>query len=251
MSAQEIGKPGFRYRRDFDRPPAHLIEPLRNLMNKTGCLTGNVGDCIGRAAAMDARIKSLAHGMKIVGPALTVRVPPTDNLMIHKALTMIKPGDVLVIEGGGNHSWALLGFLMVSTARKLGVAGIVADGCVRDAQEIRKSAFPVFSAGLSPNGPFKEGPGEINFPISCGGQVVRPGDMIIANVSCGGQVVRPGDMIIADDDGVVVLKQELAQTVIEEVDKIIQREEKRLAEIEAGMVIRPGIDEMLAQKGIK
>ena len=234
MSAQEIGKPGFRFRRDFDRPPTQLIEPYRNLMNKTGCLTGNVGDCIGRAAAMDARIKSLARGMKIVGPALTVRVPPTDNLMIHKALTMIKPGDVLVIEGGGNHSWALLGFLMVSTAQELGVAGIVVDGCVRDAQEIRKSGFPVFSAGLSPNGPFKEGPGEINYPISCGGQVVRP-----------------GDIIIADDDGVVVLKQELAKTVIEEVDKIILREDKRLKEIAAGMVIRPGIDEILAQKGIK
>jgi RraA family protein len=234
METQEVGKPGFRYRVDFDRPAKDLIEPYRALMNKTGCLTGNVGDCIGRAAAMDARIRSLAEGTKLVGPALTVRVPPTDNLMIHKALTLIKPGDVLVIEGGGNHSWALLGFLMVSTAQKLGVAGIVADGCVRDAQEIRKSGFPVFSAGLSPNGPFKEGPGEINFPISCGGQVVRP-----------------GDIIIADDDGVVVLKQELAKSVIGEVDKIIQREDKRLKEIEAGMVIRPGIDEILAQKGVK
>lgn len=234
MSMQEIGKPGFRYKTDFDRPAANVIEPYRNLMGKTGCLTGNVGDCIGRAAAMDARIRNLTEGMKVVGPALTVRVPPTDNLMIHKALTLIKPGDVLVIEGGGNHSWALLGFLMVSTAQKLGVAGIVADGCVRDAQEIRKSGFPVFSAGLSPNGPFKEGPGEINYPICCGGQVVRP-----------------GDIIIADDDGVVVMKQELAKTVIEEVDKIIQREDKRLQEIAAGMVIRPGIDEILAQKGIK
>jgi len=234
MSMQEIGKPGFRYKTDFERPAANVISPYRELMNKTGCLTGNVGDCIGRAAAMDARIKNLAAGMKIVGPALTVRVPPTDNLMIHKALTLIKPGDVLVIEGGGNHSWALLGYLMVSTARKLGVAGIVADGCVRDAQEIRKSGFPVFSAGLSPNGPFKEGPGEINYPISCGGQVVRP-----------------GDIIIADDDGVVVLKQELAKSAIEEVDKIIQREDKRLKEIDAGMVIRPGIDEILTQKGIK
>jgi regulator of RNase E activity RraA len=234
MSIQEIGKPGFRFKTDFERPPAKVVELYRSLMNETGCLTGNVGDCIGRCAAMDSRVQSLAPGMKLVGPALTVRVPPTDNLMIHKALTLIKPGDVLVIEGGGNHSWALLGFLMVSTAQKLGVAGIVADGCVRDAQEIRKSGFPVFSAGLSPNGPFKEGPGEINFPISCGGQVVRP-----------------GDIIIGDDDGVVVLKQELAKTVIEEVDKIIQREDKRLKEIEAGMVIRPGIDEILAQKGIK
>jgi len=234
MSVQEIGKPGFRFKTDFERPAANIIAPYRELMNKTGCLTGNVGDCIGRAAGMDARVKSLAAGMKIVGPALTVRVPPTDNLMIHKALTLIKPGDVLVIEGGGNHSWALLGFLMVSTAQKLGVAGIVADGCVRDAQEIRKSDFPVFSAGLSPNGPFKEGPGEINYPITCGGQVVQP-----------------GDIIIADDDGVVVLKQELAKTVIEEIEKVIQREDKRLKEIEAGVLIRPGIDEILAQKGIK
>jgi 4-hydroxy-4-methyl-2-oxoglutarate aldolase len=104
---------------------------------------------------------------------------------------------------------------------------------VRDTQEICKSGFPVFSAGLSPNGPFKEGPGEINYPISCGGQVVRP-----------------GDIMIADDDGVVVLKQELAETVIAEVDKIIQRENKRLKEIAAGQAIRPGIDEILAQKGI-
>ena len=85
-----------------------------------------------------------------------------------------------------------------------------------------------------PNGPFKEGPGEINYPITCGGQIVRP-----------------GDFIVADDDGVVVMRQELAPSVIEEVHKIIQREDKRLKEIEAGQVIRPGIDEMLAQKGIK
>jgi len=234
MNDQAIGKPGFRYRTGFERPAEHVIAPYRDLMKKTGCLTGNVGDCIGRTAAMDSRIKSLAAGMKVVGPALTVRVPPTDNLMIHKALTLIQPGDVLVIEGGGNHSWALLGFLMVSTAQKLGVAGIVVDGCVRDAQEIRKSGFPVFSAGLSPNGPFKEGPGEINYPISCGGQVVRP-----------------GDIMIADDDGVVVLKQELAETVIADVDKIIQREDRRLREIAAGQVIRPGIDEILAQKGVR
>ena len=233
MRIQEIGKPGFRFKTDFERPPAEVVELYRSLMNETGCLTGNVGDCIGRCAAMDSRVANLAPGMKLVGPALTVRVPPTDNLMIHKALTLIQPGDVLVIEGRGP-SWALLGWLMVSTARKLGVAGIVADGCVRDAQEIRKSGFPVFAAGLSPNGPFKEGPGEINYPITCGGQIVHP-----------------GDFIVADDDGVVVMRQEIAPSVIEEVHKIIQREDQRMKEIEAGQVIRAGIDEMLAQKGIK
>ncbi|MFC1798202.1 RraA family protein [Thermodesulfobacteriota bacterium] len=233
MSTSEIGKPGFRYKTDIERPDADLVESYRELMKKTGCLTGNVGDSIGRAAAMDARVKNLANGMKVVGPAFTVRVPPTDNLMIHKALAMIQLGDVLVIDGGGNHSWALLGWLMVSTAIELGVAGIVADGCVRDAQEIRASGFPLFCAGLSPNGPFKEGPGEINFPISCGGQVVRP-----------------GDMLIGDDDGVVVLQKEFAKTTIDNVYQVIQREENRLKEIADGRVIRPGIDEMLAKKGI-
>ena len=233
MSANEIGKPGFRYRTDFKRPDANLVESYRDLMKKTGCLTGNVGDSIGRAAAMNSRVKSLVNGMKVVGPALTVRVPPTDNLMIHKALTLIKPGDVLVIDGGGDHSWALMGWLMVSTAIKLGVAGIVADGCLRDAQEIRESGFPTFCAGLSPNGPFKEGPGEINFPISCGGQVVEP-----------------GNLIIGDDDGVVVLKKEFAATTIDQVYKVIEREENRLKEIADGKVIRPGIDEVLTQKGI-
>lgn len=233
MNATEVGKPGFRYRTDIERPDAKLIESYRELMQKTGCLTGNVGDSIGRAAAMNSGVKSLANGMKVVGPAFTVRVPPTDNLMIHKALAMIKPGDVLVVDGGGDHSWALMGWLMVSTAIALGVAGIVADGCLRDAQEIRESGFPTFCAGLSPNGPFKEGPGEVNFPISCGGQVVDP-----------------GDMIIGDDDGVVVLKKEIAATTIDQVYKVIEREENRLKDIAAGDVVRPGIDEMLAKKGI-
>lgn len=234
MSTLEVGNPGFRYRTEIERPPEPLLESYRGLMNRTGCLTGNVGDCLGRAAAMDTGIKSLANGMKVVGPALTVRVPPTDNLMIHKALTLIRPGDVLVIDAGGNHSWAVLGWLMVSTAIKIGVAGIVVNGCVRDAEEIRQSGFPVFCSGLSPNGPFKEGPGEINYSISCGGQVVQP-----------------GDIMIADDDGVVVMQREFADSVIGKVDQLIQREENRLKEIAAGQVIRPGIDEMLAEKGVR
>lgn len=233
MSTIEIGIPGFRYKTNFERPDEKLVACYFDLMNKTGCLTGNVGDCIGRAAAMDSRIKNLAAGMKVIGPAFTVKVPPTDNLMIHKALALIQPGDVLVIDGGGNHSWALLGWLMVSMAIKLGVAAIVADGCVRDAQEIRGSGFPLFCTGLSPNGPFKEGPGEINYPISCGGQVVEP-----------------GDMIIGDDDGVVVLQKELAETTIEKVYKVIEREENRLKNIAGGNVNLPSIDELLERKGI-
>jgi RraA family protein len=234
MTIKEIGKPGFRYRTDFERPQPSIIGAFRKLMDQTGCLTGNVGDCLGRGAAMNSRIKGLSHGMKLAGPALTVKVPPADNLMIHKALTLVKPGDVMVIDGGGDHSWALLGFLMVRTAMKLEVAGMVVDGAVRDAGEIRRAGFSLFAAGVSPNGPFKEGPGEINYPIHCGGQVVRP-----------------GDIIVADDDGVVVVKKELAAECINHVKEVMEREEKRLAEIESGLTTRPGLDEIMRRKGLE
>ena len=233
MSIEEIGKPGFRYRSDFNRPEPDLIDPIKGLMDQTGCLTGNVGDCLGRGAAMDSRVKGLSRGMKVVGPALTVKVPPVDNLMIHKAFTLVKPGDVMVIDGGGDHSWALLGFLMVSTAIKLGMAGMIVDGCIRDAAEIRASEFPVFAAGINPNGPMKEGPGEINYTIQCGGQTVHP-----------------GDIIVVDDDGVVVVPCDHATGIADKVKSVIDREEKRLAEIDAGVTTRPGLDEMLKRKGL-
>jgi regulator of RNase E activity RraA len=234
MIVREIGSPGFRYRTDFERPEPSIIEGFKKLMDQTGCLTGNVGDCLGRNAAMNSRIKGLSYGMKLVGPALTVRVSPTDNLMIHKALTLVKPGDAIVIDGGGDHSWALLGFLMVRTAMKLKVAGLVVDGAVRDAAEIRRVGFPLFAAGVSPNGPFKEGPGEINYPIHCGGQVVRP-----------------GDLIVADDDGVVMVKKEFAAECIDQVKEVVEREKKRLAEIESGLTARPGLDEIMRSKGLE
>jgi 4-hydroxy-4-methyl-2-oxoglutarate aldolase len=234
MDIEEVGKPGFRYRSDFNRPEPDLIDPIKGLMDQTGCLTGNVGDCLGRSVAMNSRVKGLSQGLKLVGPALTVKVPPIDNLMIHKALTLVKPGDVMVIDGGGDHSWALLGFLMVSTAIKLGLAGMIVDGCIRDAAEIRASGFPIFTAGINPNGPMKEGPGEVNYPISCGGQMVHP-----------------GDIIVADDDGVVVVPRNHAAGIADKVKAVIAREENRLAEIEAGVTTRPGLDEMLRQKGLK
>lgn len=235
MAVQEIGSPGFRYKTDFERPAQAVIEEYKKLMNQTGCLTGQVGDCLGRGAGANSRIKGLGHGMAMVGPALTVKVPPEDNLMVHKALHMIKPGDVMVIDAGGDHSWALIGILMTAIAAKHGAEGIIIDGCVRDAAEIRELGFPVFAAGISPNGPFKEGPGEINYPITCGGQVVHP-----------------GDLIVADDDGVVVVQREFAgQENIGQVKAVIERETKRMAEIQAGQTIKPGLEETFRKKGLE
>ncbi len=230
---QVVGKIGFRYATDFERPPEEVIRSFRELMEKTGCLTGNVGDCVGRAAAMSAEIRSLSPGMKVVGPALTVKVSPGDNLMIHKAVTLAKPGDVMVIDGGGVMSVALLGALIVRTAIKGGLRGMIIDGSVRDAAEIRELGFPLFAKGINPNGPEKEGPGEISFPISCGGRIVNP-----------------GDIIVADDDGVVVVPREAGVKVLKEVQAVIDREAKRVREIEAGMITRPGLDETLKAKGL-
>ena len=230
---QIVGKPGFRYATDFERPSAQVVKAFKDLMSQTGCLTGNVGDCIGRDAAMQGEIRNIAPGMKTVGPALTVKVPPTDNLMIHKALTLVKPGDVMVIEGGGYTSHALLGVLMVHTAVAMGLAGMIVNGGIRDAAEIRELGFPMFARGINPNGPSKEGPGEINFPISCGG---RP--------------VNPGDIIVADDDGVVVVPRGMAEKILPEVQAVIRKEAARIQEIKSGGVARPGLDDILKAKGL-
>lgn len=230
---QVIGKLGFRYATDFERPSEEVICGFQGLMERTGCLTGNVGDCVGRTAAMYAEIRNLSCGMKVIGPALTVKVSPGDNLMIHKGLTLAKPGDVMVINGGGVTSVALLGALIVKTAMKVGLKGMIVDGSVRDAAEIRELGFPLFSKGINPNGPDKEGPGEINFPISCGGKIVNP-----------------GDVIVGDDDGVVVVPREMALRVLKDVQGVMEREAKRVKEIEAGMITRPGLEEALKEKGL-
>ena len=117
----------------------------------------------------------------MAGPALTVKTRPGDNLMIHKALLMAEPGDVIVVDAGGDLTNALVGELMLSHAMKIGVAGVVINGAVRDYGWIRANNFPVFAAGVTHRGPYKDGPGEINVPIALGGMVIEPGDLVIGD----------------------------------------------------------------------
>jgi len=140
---------------------------------------------------------------------------------------------VMVIDGGGYTSHALLGAIMVHTAMAIGVEGFIVDGGIRDAAEIRDLGFPLFSTGVNPNGPSKEGPGEINFPICCGGKIVHP-----------------GDIIVGDDDGVVVVPKALAAGALKEVRSVIQKEADRVKKIKDGIVTRPGLDEILKAKGL-
>ena len=196
--------------------------------------TGNIVDQMGRYGAMDSGIKCSYPVEGMVGTAFTVRVRPTDNLMIHFALKLVSPGDVIVIDASGDTTTAVLGALMCSSAKVLGVQGIVIDGVARDAQEIQELGFPLFCRGFTPVGPYKDGPGEINGIISCGRIVVTPGDIII------------GDM-----DGVVVVPRQYANRVLEATKSKFASEQKRFSQIRQGNELYPSwLDETLRLKGL-
>ena len=181
-----------------------------------------LADVAGRRGALDGRIAALAPGMRLAGPAFTVEVRAGDNLMIHAAMAMARPGDVLVIDGKGDRSCALMGSIMINACKKLGLGGVVVDAAVRDTEELRELGFPVYAVGSNPNGPTKFVPGRINWPISCGGVAVRP-----------------GDLVVGDADGVIVIEREKAQSLLELATRKVADERKRLDDIAAGRDLRP------------
>src|SRR3972149_737081 len=124
--------------------------------------------------------------MKNAGPAFTVEVRPGDNLMIHAALNLAKPGDVIVVDGKGDLGCALTGALMAAHAKRAGIAGFVIDGAVRDTDDCAKGDFPIFAAGCNPNGPLKGAAGRINWPGSVAGTPVNPGDPVLGGAAGAG-----------------------------------------------------------------
>jgi RraA family protein len=172
--------------------------------------------------------------MRLAGPAFTVEVRAGDNLMIHAAIAMAKPGDVLVIDGKGATSCALMGALMINACKVLELGGIVMDGAIRDTDELRELGFPVFAVGANPNGPTKFIPGRINWPISVGGLAVSP-----------------GDLVVGDADGVVVVEREKAATLLPLAAKKVADEAKRMDEIRAKRALKPGwLDASLRAAGV-
>ena len=190
--------------------------------------SAQVADCMSRLGAMDAGIKPVWPSPRIIGAAVTAWCHSGDNLMIHKALSLAQPNDILIVNTQGNVNNSGFGELLASSAVKASVRGVIVDGTVRDAEALEALALPVYSRGLSPNGCNKDGPGEVG-----------------AIVACGGVAVRPGDIIIADRDGVTVVPFEDAAEVSKLAAAQIDREEKRKAEIENGVLVRPEIDEAL------
>ena len=153
---------GCRIRRNFERPSKELVEAFR------GIPVANIDDNCGRIAAVDSSIYPLNPKARLLGTAFTVNAPAGDNLLFHKALDMAQPGDVIVLANKGSMSRALCGEIMSNYAKSRGIAGIIIDGCVRDSYTLSQMDFPVYAKGITPNGPYKNGPGEMNFPVSFG-----------------------------------------------------------------------------------
>lgn len=220
---------GFRVVQEVERVPEKTVEKFRTAR----LATANVADVMWRFGVVGEDIHPVGDtSVYLVGTALTVRTRPTDNLMVHKALEIARPGDVIVIEAGGEMRHAILGELMCQYAAERGVGGFVVDGPVRDGSAIDSLSFPVYAKGLTPRGPYKEGPGEINVPISCGGVAVCP-----------------GDLILGDADGVVVIPQDSVEDVFREACTVERSEVEIMKLISDGNWERGWIDEKLIEKG--
>lgn len=226
MENKVIGKLGFRYIEEIDRPDQKWSVKL---LEYASC---NVSDGLNKLYSMDCGIHQIFPCSKFAGPAITVKVRSGDNFMLHKALELVKPGDVLVVETQGCNAYAVCGDLMVSCMDKLGVVGIVVDGTVRDISTLREIGMPVFARGTVCGAGDKDGPGEVNFPIACGGVVVNP-----------------GDLILADEDGVVVVPKNDVEEAIEGANKKLANEKIRREEIANGKYVKSGLDEFMRSKG--
>ncbi|RYY58635.1 MAG: hypothetical protein EOO24_61485, partial [Comamonadaceae bacterium] len=198
---------GLQILRRTRQVPEHYVEAFKGLP------VANISDCMARMVAGGPRLRPMHKRGPLAGPALTVRCRPGDNLMIHKALTMARPGDVIVVDAGGDLTNALFGEIMVATAVARGVAGVVLNGAVRDSEEIGAGDFPLYAAGVTHRGPYKDGPGEINVPVAIDGMVIHPGDLVLGDadgllcVSSSGAGYDTVDVAACTAAGVLVVNQ--------------------------------------------
>jgi 4-hydroxy-4-methyl-2-oxoglutarate aldolase len=213
-------------RRSIQRVPADLVAKARQFQ---ASILADVG---GRRGTLHGRIQPLAKSMKVAGPAFTVEVRPGDNLMIHTALALAQPGDVIVVDGKADLTCALTGALMAAHAEKVGIAGFVIDAAVRDTEDCARGSFPIFAAGANPNGPLKGAAGRINWPISVGGTTVNP-----------------GDLIVGDADGVVVVPRETAAQIVAGAQAKVDSEDARMKAIGRGEVAQAWVEDTLRAVG--
>jgi regulator of RNase E activity RraA len=217
---------GFRIRTNTRKVGADIVEKFRAIP------VANVSDSMSRMAASGPRLRPMHKSGPLAGPALTVKSRPGDNLMLHKAIDMAEPGDVIVVDAGGELTNSLFGELMLSYAVKRGVAGLVIDGAIRDAEALYERNVPVFAAGVTHRGPYKDGPGEIGFPIAIDGMLIEP-----------------GDLILGDWDGLVAVPLNDVETVYKAAKAKNDAETKQMADIAKGANDRSWVDKTLERLG--
>jgi regulator of RNase E activity RraA len=192
----------------------------------------NISDCMSRMDAGGPRLRPMHDGTVMAGPALTVRCRPGDNLLVHKALGLAKPGDIIVVDAGGDLTNAIIGEIMAAYAASRGVAGIVINGSIRDAGTLRRSSFPVYAAGITHRGPYKDGPGVIN-----------------GTVSLDGMIIEPGDLVLGDEDGLLCVPYDQVETLYKAASAKHAAELEMLAQIAAGKLDTSWVDARLAAVG--
>lgn len=180
----------------FERPSRELVMAFADIP------VANITDEMNRMGCMDAGLRPL-NKRKLLGVAVTVKAAPNDNLMFHKAINIAQTGDVIVVDGKGSLTHALCGEFMYRTALSYGVEGFIVDGAVRDIDALERLDFSVYARGVQPNGPYKNGPGAVNVPVSVGGLVVEPGDIIVGD--------QDGIVVINPNDAPALAKRALAK----------------------------------------
>ena len=227
ISAEMFPGPGFRVKTDFHRLEANFMEQFAEFP------TPDISDMLNRLYAVDPSISSLTGDHhRLCGAACTVKVFPGDNLMVHKSLDVAKPRDIVVIDAHGSSMNAVLGDLVSTKSKHRGIAGFVVDGYIRDLPDILELDFPIFARGTTSIGPLHRGPGEINYPICCGGIVVNP-----------------GDVIVADGAGVVVIPQEIAPDLLIRLRNHKASQAAYLASVKRGDFSNAWVDRILIEAG--
>ncbi|GAA4310741.1 4-carboxy-4-hydroxy-2-oxoadipate aldolase/oxaloacetate decarboxylase [Streptomyces venetus] len=213
----------------FDRPDPELVERLGAYSSAT------IHEAQGRLGALDSSIKPVDHRMSLCGPAFTVQCAPRDNLMLQTAIAYARPGDVVVVSGGAYTEAGSFGDVLANACQAKGLAGLVTDTGVRDTEDLRALGFPVFSHSVCIKGTVKETVGPMCEPITVGGQLVRP-----------------GDVIRADADGVVVVRREDAAEVADASQERVDTETDYIAAYRAGRTVIDicNLEPLLAAKGL-
>lgn len=209
----------------INRPPKNIIDGF------AGIPVATIADNMNRMSCVNATIRPI-NKMRLLGPAFTVQSHPGDNLLLHKALDLAQPGDIVVVDAQGDLTNPVIGKLMVLWAKQRGLGGFIIDGVVRDIAALRKMDMPIYAAGATLSRSYKERTGKINVPVICGGVAVNP-----------------GDILVGDEDGIVVINPCDADGLLVKSKATIRKERKIMKDIANAAWDRMWVDEALKARG--